>query len=436
MKIFCICTVLTLATTVAVAQGTTPPGDSKLTVAASGVAADSTSPATRETAKAREAIATNPKRPDAYTALATAFSRRAQETADLSYYAQADEAVSQALTLDPGNFDAEKARVVVALGRHEFAQALELATTLNKRVPDDVLVYGYLVDADSALGNYSDAEQAAQWMLNLRPGNVPALIRTAKLREAFGDQEGASEVLKMILDSAPNTIYASRPWTLTQIAKLNLQIGKLDVAEAALSEALTIDPGYFDALDRQAQLRLLQGRPADAVELLRQSYKLAPQTATLYALAEAMQAAGMKDNAKSTFAEFEQRALRESSLPYNANRQLIFYYADHAGKPNEALRIAQIEIAHRHDIATLDAYGWALYRSGNYSEAKQQLDLALKVGVNEAPVYYHAGAIALKLNNSAEAERYLRLAAQLHSLQSAEAGKVLAALPSHPPPAN
>ena len=60
---------------------------------------------------------------------------------------------------------------------------LELAEQLNQRAPDDVVVYGFLVDANVELGNYDAAVDAAQWMLDLHPGNVPALTRAAYLRE-------------------------------------------------------------------------------------------------------------------------------------------------------------------------------------------------------------------------------------------------------------
>src|ERR1043166_5761139 len=50
-----------------------------------------------------------------------------------------------------------------------------------RRVPDDILVWGYLADADIALGDYDDAEKSAQWMLDLRPGNIPGLLLGACL---------------------------------------------------------------------------------------------------------------------------------------------------------------------------------------------------------------------------------------------------------------
>ncbi len=65
-----------------------------------------------------------------------------------------------------------------------FAEALEQAAgELNKIFPDDVQVYGFLADAHVELGHYEEATDSVQWMLDLRPGNVPALTRAAYLRE-------------------------------------------------------------------------------------------------------------------------------------------------------------------------------------------------------------------------------------------------------------
>ena len=165
-------------------------------------------------------VAKNPKSADGYVALGLALCHQGEGTLDASVYGEAEDALNKALELAPSNFEAEKGRVCVALGRHEFARAREMATVLNKQVPDDVIVYGLLVDADVALGNYNEAEKAAQWMLNLRPGNTPALVRAARLREVFGDQEGAIELLRLVLDATAPGDFERRTRTLTQIAHL------------------------------------------------------------------------------------------------------------------------------------------------------------------------------------------------------------------------
>jgi tetratricopeptide (TPR) repeat protein len=118
--------------------------------------------------------------------LALALIRRARETANPAYYEEAEQAISAGLMFAPNDFQLEKAHVALLLGTHEFAQAQKEAARLNRRTPDDVTTYGYLAEADIALGEYQDAETAAQWMLNLLPNNVPGLLIGAELRDLYG----------------------------------------------------------------------------------------------------------------------------------------------------------------------------------------------------------------------------------------------------------
>jgi len=153
------------------------------------------SPAQKAIASAQEQIQKNAAPPEGYNELAKALVRRARETGDADYYGQAARAVEESLRIEPDNFEGQKARVMVMLGRQEFFAALELARKLNKRIPDDVLLYGLITDACMALGDYAEAEAKAQWMINMRRGNVPAMIRGAFLRTVFGETEGALEWL-------------------------------------------------------------------------------------------------------------------------------------------------------------------------------------------------------------------------------------------------
>jgi len=43
-----------------------------------------------------------------------------------------------------------------------------------------------MVDANSALGNYSEAERDAQWILDLRRASALGFEKAADLRELFG----------------------------------------------------------------------------------------------------------------------------------------------------------------------------------------------------------------------------------------------------------
>lgn len=409
---------LTFMVAVVFAQTKTSPADGNL------------SPAERSITQANSMIAKNPKNFEAYNALALALSRRARETSDVKFYGQGEETLKKSFEISPGNFDGERILVWLLLGKHEFAAAREEARKLNKKMPDDVMVYGFLTDANIELGDYKEAEEAAQRMLDLRPGNLPGLTRAAYLRELFGDVDGAVELMNMALQSTPPSQVEDAAWILTQIAHLDLAVGKTAEAEKQLAHALRLFPGYHYALGSLAKVRIQEKRYAEAIQLLDQRYQAAPHAENLYDLAEALQLAGRGEDARKAFAEFEQKSLLETNRADNSNRELIFYYADHAREPVQALEVARRELARRHDAYTLDAYAWTLSLNGRYTEAREQIEKALAVGLRDARILRHAGEIALKAGDRNSAERYLRQAAELNTAESEPAKAVLAHLSS------
>src|SRR5688572_16138160 len=194
------------------------------------------SAAERRIAAAERRIAAMPQSHEGYNDLALGLTQRARDTADPAYYDRAEEAVRRSLELKPDNLEGKKMRVWVLLGKHQFAAALEMARSLNKQIPDDVQVYGFLTDAHVELGNYKEAEEACQWMLDLRPGNVAALTRAAYLRELFGDVEGSIELMSAAYQRTPPEESEERVWLLTQLGHLEWTAGRPENAERLLNE--------------------------------------------------------------------------------------------------------------------------------------------------------------------------------------------------------
>src|ERR1700678_627071 len=150
-------------------------------------------PAQLRIAAARQQIAADPKKVQAYNELAIAYLRRARETADPQFLKDADDTLAEGLKLDSTDFQLQKTQVALMLGQHQFAHALERAKALNHQVPDDVMIYGYLAEANIGLGNYPEAVTNAQWMMNMRPRNPPALMVGETLRTVYGDAHGATD---------------------------------------------------------------------------------------------------------------------------------------------------------------------------------------------------------------------------------------------------
>jgi tetratricopeptide (TPR) repeat protein len=360
------------------------------------------SPADPRIAAARQQMAANPKAFQTYNELAAGLCRKARDTSDITLYDQANDAVDRSLALSPGNYDAMKLRVTVLLGKHEFQQALKLAQELNHKVPDDIGNWASLADANAALGNYSEAERDAQWVLDLRRGSALGFEKAAGLRELFGDNEGAIEFYGEALSRTAQSDLDQRAWLLTQKARVTLASGNPKSASDTLAEALHLFPASQLAALVSADVQSANGNPTEAASLFEKCYHAVPSSVNLYKWATALDQAGQKEKADEQFAAFEKKARAEVSQPYNANLELIAYYTDRKTNPAEALRIATLESAKRQDCHTLAALAWALYQNGKFGDAKTEMDKALAVGIREATYLCHAALISAKVNNTSQ----------------------------------
>jgi tetratricopeptide (TPR) repeat protein len=211
-------------------------------------------PAEQRIAAARQQVASDPKKPEAYNNLALAFISRAHETESPDYDRQAADAIAAGLNLAPQDFQLRKAHVALLLDQHELARARDEARDLNLHNPDDATVHGYLARAYIGLGNYQEAEASAQWMLNLQPFNVPGLLIAADLREHYGDPEGALEVLDRAYAETSPSETGELASIANRIAAIEIGMGKLDSASQMLQRADELFPGYPETLKNRARV--------------------------------------------------------------------------------------------------------------------------------------------------------------------------------------
>jgi tetratricopeptide (TPR) repeat protein len=222
-------------------------------------------PAEQRIAAARQQVASDPKKPEAYNNLALAFISRAQETESADYDRQAADAIAAGLGLAPQDFQLRKARVALMLDQHEFARARDEARDLNLHNPDDATVHGYLARAYLGLANYQEAEASAQWMLNLQPFNVPGLLIAADLREHYGDPEGALEALDRAYAETSPSETGELASIANRIAAIEIGIGRLDSASQMLQRADELFPGYPETLKNRARVGVVHPAAEGAV---------------------------------------------------------------------------------------------------------------------------------------------------------------------------
>jgi tetratricopeptide (TPR) repeat protein len=211
-------------------------------------------PAEQRITAARQQIASAPKKAEAYNDLALALISRAQETKSPDYDHQAADAIATGLGLAPQDFQLRKTQVALLLEQHEYVRARDEAKELNAHDPDDATVRGYLARAYMGLGNYDDATEQAQWMLNLQPFNVPGLLIAADLRVHYGDREGALEVLERAYAEVSPAETSELASIANRIAVIDVDLGKLDSAAQMLQRAYELFPDYPDTISNRARV--------------------------------------------------------------------------------------------------------------------------------------------------------------------------------------
>lgn len=331
---------------------------------------------------------------------------RASEQGD--YLEQAEAAVSAALTTAPDDFLAQRTEVAVLLARHADSTALARSRALNERFPDDLDTYALLIDAELALGLYREAESDTQRLLDLRPDHLPALVRAARLRELFGDWQGAIDVLNASLNRVTEDEREQRARLYTQLARLHAGAGNQDIADQALAAALGAVPDYPPALREGVRLARLRSASAHALSMAEHLYRVLPAEHELLLLARAAAAAGQGARAAPMFSDFVTRAHAIAARDDNANLALSSYYAFEGRDTARAVSFAASARAQRADVDTLVAYASALHRAGRDLEAQKVIASLKQLGYRDPDFLALAATLHPGVASAADSSNHLR----------------------------
>jgi len=338
--------------------------------------------------RAQQSIAKFPNSADAYNQLASAYMQKARETADFSFNAHADAAITRSLAVDPDNYDGLKLRTKLQLTYHRFAEALETTHQLQRFRNDDHDVWGQITDALVELGDYPGAVKAAQKMVDLRPDSS-AYARVSYLRSLHGDTRGAIDAMMAAMKAANPNDPEGVAWCRVQIGNELMNAGKLEEAEREFDTALRIFPDHSLALQSKARARVAAGDLNGAIAI----YGREPNSAdAAQALGDIFTKLGQVDAAKAAYQKFDTLE-RENAALERSWRHMINFWLDHDQNLVEALRLASTEYESRKDIFTCDSLAWALFKNGRVTEAKRVIKEALRTGSKDQRINEHATII-------------------------------------------
>jgi tetratricopeptide (TPR) repeat protein len=326
--------------------------------------------------------------------LADALLRQARASNDGRPAGRASEVLNAALKEHPGQYDVLRMLGAIYLSQHRFREALEVGRRARDSRPDDAWNYGVMGDAQVELGDYSEAFDAFDKMIALRP-TAAAYARVAYARELRGDLEGALAAMQMATKAtAPNDPEA-QAWYAVQTGELYLKMHRWEDADREYRRAVFVFPNYPLAVTGQGKLRVARGDRDDALAIYLEQLKRTPTLDLAGRIGDLYAERG--DAARSEhYYQLAEDLAGPSVAQTEAN--LALFLADHDRKLSEAVQIAETVAAARHDIFTEDALAWAYYKAGRFDEAYAASQRALRTGTRDEGLLSRAGRIRVAVD--------------------------------------
>jgi tetratricopeptide (TPR) repeat protein len=370
----------------------------------------------RAIAQSQFKIRRNPNSPLAYYRLGDAYVQKARESGNNNYFDLAEQALRKSLSLNPQQSGVRRHLAHVLASRHDFEAAAAEAREAIGLDPTDMDAHGVLGDAYLDTGEYEKAEQAYRTMIALKE-SFASYSRLSALKNLKGDTAGAIAALTTAiqLGEQENQPKESIAWAQWQLGTEYYAIGKLAEAESEYVQALDTYPKYYRSLVGLAQVRALQKRYPEAIQLYREAIASVPMPEYIAALGDVYAKSGNPKEARKQYELVEYIAQLSALNKALYNRELAYFYADHDIKLQQGLALAQRELDYRRDIYAYDVLAWSLYKNGRLEEARAAVSQALKLGTQDAKLHYHAGMIYQRLQEKEKARDHLRRALSINS---------------------
>ena len=122
------------------------------------------------------------------------------------------------------------------------------------------------------------------------------------------------------------------------------------------------------------------------------------------------EAGGQKEAAQAQYDLVSVIQQLNASSGMDVDLELALFEANHAFVPTETIAKAQAAYQRRPSIYAADVLAWAYYQGEAYALAQQYSQEALRLGTQDAMLYFHASKIATALGDNQTARNHLQTA--------------------------
>lgn len=342
-----------------------------------------------------------------------------RETEDVKYLGLALRLAQSSLGVLPAdqNLGGLRALAQAEYETHEFRSARDHAKELTEYEPRRGFGFHLLGDASLELGDYAAAIAAYKQMELLDPGTVATESRLAHLALLRGDTTTAQRRYANALTQATRSSLPSAEtiaWCHWQLGEVSMTTGDYTRAERHYRDALGVFADYPHAVTSLARLRAIQGDLVAAIATFEELVRKHSDPIDGAALGDLYKLGGRDRDAQTQYSAVERWSQQSPLHSALYNRHLALFFADHDLKADQAYALARKEYETRRDVYGADALAWAALKAGKLDEAQAAMKDALRLGTEDARLFYHAGMIARAVGDRTAATDFLRRAITLN----------------------
>src|SRR5258708_28158501 len=314
----------------------------------------------------------------------------------LANWASAFQELQRTTDLDPQNLPAHPDRGQLYLAGGRAPDARDQAQLILKSNPQDLTAQILLSDADAQMGNLRDALLEATDAMKASPGDATVYLNLANIQEkASAYQDAIANFLKAEALSPASPAPAMALGGLYQAQK------RWDDAEKTFRRAIAIAPKNPAPRASLAAMYVVQGQRALAEKVLQEAKTdLREDPAASRMLGDYFLSLGDSAKALAEFASISKDHPADLKIRESYIQLLILsHQIDEAAKLT-----AEILKKSPQDVEGLILNGQILLQKGNYQDALQTLQFAVKGDPANPIAHYQLGIAFLALGNMNQAE--------------------------------
>lgn len=310
--------------------------------------------------------------------------------------------VNQLLAADPSNLGYRLLLVTSLRTQGNFGEARSELTKLSSEFPNQQGVLLELGSLHLAEGRTSQAEAVFKRLYSPDRPNLQVLEGLARSLVAQNQVDRAMELLLSVQQKAPSLELS------LLIADVAFSARRFDHSVRFFSLADTETKLSAEVLGRYAEALQRTGDLPQAITIARRARDLEPKTIQLSVfLAFLLQVAGQGDEAVALY----RTVLKSQPSHLQAANNLAYLLAEQGKDLPEANQLASRCVRDRpEDDGFLDTLGMVLYKQGQFSEAIDVFQRALKKNPAQGSYRYHLALALLAKGERSQAKRELQQA--------------------------